>query len=130
RETRQLQRYVLSLARKDGSLGSRMHRVNRDCAVDRTLLRIQMTPGHLSAGAMSVSNLVGFLGGNVESVVADQSGLTGTFDIELDWSPDQTATDKPSLFAAIQEQLGLKLESERGPVDVIVIDHVERPTED
>lgn len=130
RETRQLQRYVLSVARKDGSLGPRLRRVSRDCAVDRTLCRIQMTPGHLTAGATSVSNLVGFLGGNVERVIVDQSGLTGTFDIELDWSPEQAATDQPSLFSAIQEQLGLKLISERGPVDVIVIDHVERPTED
>jgi len=130
RETRTLQRYVLSMARKDGSLGPRLHRVNRDCAVDRALCGIQMTPGHLSAGAMSMSNLLVFLGGNVEHVVTDQSGLTGTFDIELDWSPEQAATDQPSLFSAIQEQLGLKLESERGPVDVIVIDHVERPTED
>ena len=53
-----------------------------------------------------------------------------TFDIELDWSPEQTATDQPSLFSAIQEQLGLKLESERGPVAVVVIDHIERPSED
>jgi len=130
RETRQLQRYVLSVARKDGSLGPRLHRVSRDCAVDPTLCRIQMTPGHLAAGAMSVSNLVAFLGGNVERVIVDQSGLTGTFDVELDWSPEQATTDQPSLFSAIQEQLGLKLISERGPVDVIVIDHVERPTED
>ncbi len=89
-----------------------------------------MTPGHLTAGAMSVSNLVAFLGGNLERVIVDQSGLTGSFDIELDWSPEQAATDQPSLFSAIQEQLGLKLVSEHGPVDVIVIDHVERPTED
>jgi uncharacterized protein (TIGR03435 family) len=130
RETRQLQRYVLSVARKDGLLGPRMHRVSRDCAVDRTLCRIQMTPGHLTAGGMSMSNLVAFLGGNVERVVVDQSGLTGAFDIELDWSPEQAATDQPSLFSAIQEQLGLKLISERGPVDVLVIDHVEKPTPD
>ena len=65
-----------------------------------------------------------------DRVVVDRTGLTGRFDIELEWSPDQTATDQPSIFAAVQEQLGLKLESTRGPVDVLVIDHVERPTED
>jgi uncharacterized protein (TIGR03435 family) len=130
RETRQLQRYVLSVARKDGSLGPRLRPVSRDCAVDRTLYRIQMTPGHLAAGAMSVSNLVAFLGGNVERVIVDQSGLTGTFDIELDWSPEQAATDQPSLFSAIQEQLGLKLEPTKGPVEVLVIDHVEKPAPD
>jgi uncharacterized protein (TIGR03435 family) len=130
RETRQLQRYVLSVAGKDGLPGPRMHRVSRDCAVDRTLCRIQTTPGHLTAGAMSMSNLVAFLGGNVERVVVDHSGLTGAFDIELDWSPEQTAIDQPSLFSAVREQLGLSLGSERGPVGVIVIDHIERPTED
>jgi uncharacterized protein (TIGR03435 family) len=62
--------------------------------------------------------------------VVDRTGLEGRFDVELEWSPDQAATDKPSIFAAVQEQLGLKLESDRGPVDVVVIDHIERPTED
>jgi uncharacterized protein (TIGR03435 family) len=50
--------------------------------------------------------------------------------MDLEWSPDQSAADKPSIFAAVQEQLGLKLESAREPVDVVVIDHVERPAED
>ena len=62
-------------------------------------------------------------------VFVDRTQLDGRFDIDLEWSPDQTATDKPSIFTAVQEQLGLKLESSRGPVDVIVIDHIERPSE-
>jgi uncharacterized protein (TIGR03435 family) len=65
-----------------------------------------------------------------ERVVVYKTGLDGRFDVDLEYSPDQTATDKPSIFAAVQEQLGLKLESDTGPVDVVVIDHIERPTED
>jgi uncharacterized protein (TIGR03435 family) len=77
---------------------------------------------------MSMQNLIAFFGGNVERVVVDRTGLAGSFDVELDWSADQPDSDKPSLVAAVQEQLGLKLEAERGPVEVIVIDHVERPS--
>jgi uncharacterized protein (TIGR03435 family) len=63
-------------------------------------------------------------------IVVDRTGLKGPFTIDLEWSQDQTASDKPSIFTAVQEQLGLKLESSRAPVDVLVIDSVERPTPD
>jgi uncharacterized protein (TIGR03435 family) len=70
-----------------------------------------------------------FLSSTVERVVVDRTGLQGAFDVEIDWSSD-TSSDKPSIFTAVEEQLGLKLNFERNPVDVVVIDHVERPTED
>ena len=57
----------------------------------------------------------------------DKTGLTGVYDAELVWNDSE---EGPSLFTAIQEQLGLKLEAQRGPVDVLVIGHVERPTSD
>jgi uncharacterized protein (TIGR03435 family) len=72
--------------------------------------------------------------------VVDKTGLTGRYDFDLEWTPDETQFDgrmppikaensgKPDLFAAVQ-QLGLRLESAKGPVSVIVIDHVERPSE-
>jgi uncharacterized protein (TIGR03435 family) len=75
--------------------------------------------------------------------VVDQTGLTGKWDFTLKWTPDETqyavlggykapaaesADAPPDLFTAIQEQLGLKLESTKAPVDVLVIDHVERPS--
>ncbi|MBW8869185.1 MAG: TIGR03435 family protein [Acidobacteriales bacterium] len=63
-------------------------------------------------------------------VVIDKTGLTKHYDWELSWSPDAAQdTSKPSLFTALQEQLGLKLEHDKAPIDIVVIDHLERPTE-
>jgi uncharacterized protein (TIGR03435 family) len=69
--------------------------------------------------------------------VIDRTGLTGRYDFDLEFAPDESLwhgqfphpenTDKPSLLRAMQDQLGLKLNSTRGPVDVIVIDRVKRP---
>jgi uncharacterized protein (TIGR03435 family) len=70
------------------------------------------------------------LGNATDRIVVDRTGLQGGFAVDLEWSPDQTASDQPSIFTAAQEQLGLKLESTRGPVDVLGIDHVEKPTPD
>ncbi len=58
------------------------------------------------------------------SIVIDMTGLEGPFDVRLKWDADNE--NGPSLFTAIQEQLGLKLESRRGPMDVLVVDHAER----
>jgi uncharacterized protein (TIGR03435 family) len=72
--------------------------------------------------------------------VVDKTGLDGRYDFDLEWAPDESQfqgalarqspeSTKPGLFAALQEQLGLKLEAARGPIETLVIDHVERPTE-
>ena len=64
--------------------------------------------------------------------VIDKTGLTGKYSIKLTWTLDElqgTADPGPTLFAAIEEQLGLKLRSTKGPVDIIVIDQVEKPSE-
>ena len=72
--------------------------------------------------------------GALDRPVVDQTGLAGRFDLRLRWTPDEmhSATESsdapPDLFTAIQEQLGLKLVSTKAPVDVIVIDRVERPS--
>jgi uncharacterized protein (TIGR03435 family) len=70
--------------------------------------------------------------------VLDSTGLTGVFDFTLEWSADETqkllpqgetaptAGSGPSIFSALQDQLGLKLESRKGPVEVLVVDRVER----
>ena len=75
--------------------------------------------------------------------VVDKTALTGAYDIDLSWTPEQgppgpdgtapaasTSSDGVSLYTAVQEQLGLKPDAQRGPVDVIVIDSAQRPTED
>jgi uncharacterized protein (TIGR03435 family) len=75
----------------------------------------------------------------VDRSVLDRTGLTGTFDFSLEWSlaPDsaqplgsQPEDPGPTFLEALQQQLGLKLKSTKGPVDVLVIDHVEHPTVD
>jgi uncharacterized protein (TIGR03435 family) len=66
----------------------------------------------------------------IGDLVVDGTGLSGEYDFNLQWEPDQNAgATGPSLFAALQEQLGLKLESAKRSVPAIVIDHIERPTE-
>ena len=75
----------------------------------------------------------------LDRAVIDQTGLTGTYDFELEWTPDDSQfggnlprsvdSTKPSLFSAMQEQLGLKLEATKGLVAALVIDRVERPSE-
>lgn len=75
----------------------------------------------------------------LDRAVVDQTGLSGTYDFDLEWTPDEgqfggnlprsVESTKPSLFTAMQEQLGLKLEATKGPVQALVIDRVERPSE-
>ncbi len=69
----------------------------------------------------------------VEHDVLNRTGLLGKFDFQLDWTPDAgpcpapaDAPDRPSFAAALQEQLGLKLESTKGPAEILIVDHLER----
>ncbi len=78
--------------------------------------------------------LTTFLSNEVRHIVIDKTGLTGLFDFRLEWNrqatADATSSDEftnPSIFTALQEQLGLRLESANGPVEVLVIDHAEKP---
>jgi uncharacterized protein (TIGR03435 family) len=70
----------------------------------------------------------------VKRTVIDKTGITNRFDVDLRWNPDESAAAPsadpfPSIFTALQDQLGLKLESGRGPVEVLVIDSVSKPSE-
>jgi len=98
-------------------------------------------PGQIRVGGTPLSQVAMMLGGMTGRLVVDRTGLTGNWDFTLTFqaemrgqpgnndvpAPDSTA---PSIFTALQEQLGLKLESTKGPVDVLVIDRVEKPTAD
>ena len=79
---------------------------------------------------VSMTGLANFLDSELERPVIDKSGLKGGFDFKLEWSPDQTSDSTvPSIFTALQEQLGLRLESGKGPVEILVIDSIEKPSE-
>jgi uncharacterized protein (TIGR03435 family) len=168
-ETRDQPVYALVLARSDGKLGPKLKPSATDCAAEMAAARarggpppampafgepmkcgMRMGPGNLSAGSVSMAQLLGTLAMMVNRTVVDHTGLTGNYDLELSYTPDQltqrpegapagqpttvngVAIDPngPSIFTALQEQLGLKLDSTRGPVEVLVIDSIERPTED
>jgi len=85
------------------------------------------------ATKIDMKGLTGALSAIMRRTVIDKTGFTGTFDVNLEWTrdqgPDISSADAtgPSIFTVLQEQLGLKLESAKGPVEVLVIDHVEKP---
>ena len=102
--------------------------------------------GRLRAGGTTMADFATMISGTAQRVVIDKTGLTGYYDIALTYTPtgDQLPQgapppgapapppidpDGPSFFTAIQEQLGLKLDNQRGPVDVVVIDSIQQPTE-
>jgi uncharacterized protein (TIGR03435 family) len=87
--------------------------------------------GQLTTQKMSMTELANILTLDLKRPVRDETGLKGEFAFTLEWARglDESDGSKPSLFTAVQEQLGLKLESTKGPVEVLVIDRVERPSE-
>lgn len=87
--------------------------------------------GKLTAQGISMDRLAEQLTDELGHIVQDHTGLSGVYDFTLHYSDDDTSADSaaPSIFTAIQEQLGLKLESTKSPVSVLVIDHVEKPSE-
>jgi uncharacterized protein (TIGR03435 family) len=113
---------------------------------------MRMGPGTLSGGGTLIAQLAISLSPWVNRIVVDKTGLTGAYQVDLHWTPDQLPqggsgpggptlgnspsplppvdANGPSIFTAVQEQLGLKLDSTRAPVDVVVIDHVEQPAPD
>lgn len=97
--------------------------------------RMMWGRGRLSGEGVPIGDLVPPLTQELGRIVQDKTGLTGKYDIELRWTTDDAAPDSrsasdssgPSIFTAMQEQLGLKLESQKALVKVLLIDHVEQP---
>ena len=143
-ETRELPIYVLSVSKR----GSKLKPSAPDDPVAPTHPRSMMiTNGKVTANDAQLSMLVTVLSRTLGRTIVDKTGLTGNYDFTLEFAPEEggpqpgagaeaggappasPSDSAPSIFTALQEQLGLKLESTKGPVDVIVIDHIEKPAE-
>ena len=154
RDSREMPVYALIPARADARLGPQLTPATIDCAAlaaaarttgaapppplpnGRPACGIRTAPGMLMAGGSLLSDVARNLAGATGRIIVDKTGLRGRYDLELKWTQDPLqgssidAFEGGSLFTAIQEQLGLKLEAQRSPVDVLVIDSAERPAED
>lgn len=156
KEERELRAYALVLARRDGRLGPQIHPSTVDCAAwiaekrpradmggpssvtpsgKRPACMVMATRSFLSGGTRTIEDLAGTLQSMVSTPVLDRTGLTGTYDIDLKWTPTdlkagETASsdEGPSLFSALQEQLGLRLVSQKEKFTVFVIGGVKHPT--
>ena len=103
--------------------------------------RLDLSGAHMHGRRVSVSELTRALSLALGRIVMDRTGYMELFDVQLQFRPDETteampppppgAPDdfaNPSILEALQEQLGLRLESTKGPVEIIVVDHIERPS--
>ena len=111
---------------------------------ERPFCGVRLAPNQILAGGVPFAQLTQVLSQVTQRHVVDRTGLEGNFDVDLTFTPDRMPQgplppgvtlppidpNGPSVFTALQEQLGLKLESERAPIEVLVVDHVERPTPD
>ena len=159
-ESKELPVYAITLAKKDGKPGPQLVESKEGGCVQPDLSKppappepgkppmlhcgqMMMRPGHITAIAIPVGNMIPMLARFLGRTVVDKTGLTGHYDISLDWTPDPgmgmqlppgvtpppSDPDGPSIFAAFQEQLGLKLESQKGPVEMLVVERAEKPSE-
>jgi uncharacterized protein (TIGR03435 family) len=153
-ERRDVPIYALVAARSDGRLGPQLKASATECgpargrgsppvpiqAGDRPPCGIRFLIGNMSAGGVTMAQFANALSRIAGRIVLDRTGLTGGYDLDLTWTPDQMPAgpppglpfqppidpDGPSIVTAVQEQLGLKLDSQRGAVDVVVIDRLEK----
>lgn len=131
RETRQLNGFALVRAGSAQGLKTS----NVDCEVTESSVSecrdSTVGDGYIKISGASMSSLIAVLLPEVNAPIEDRTALTGRLDIELRWSRDPAASaELPSIYTAIREQLGLKLEPQRVPGDVFVIDSMRRPMTD
>lgn len=158
RETREIPIYALVVAGPGPPVGPDLRRARADCMAiaadaekrgiapqlpqpqgNRPACGTRSAPGLMMGTGVSMADVARNLAGPAGRMVVDKTGLTGAWDLDLKYVLDQppppvpglppAETDGPSLFTALQEQLGLKLESQVAPVDVLTIVSIERPSE-
>ena len=147
-EQREVAVYLMT-TRADGKVGAGLHRTSVDCSDDAAVDRARAAQkpgeplpcggftkaGEVAMGGATMNLLASMLSTQLGRPVLNRTGLDGRFDVTMTWSPnlvagaDSTSDDRSGLFTAVQEQLGLRLQSDRAPIEVLVIDHVERPME-
>jgi uncharacterized protein (TIGR03435 family) len=128
RESRELIAYVMRLD------GEPKLRLSPQISVPGSSPFSMTRPGELAGKQVTPAMLATVLSSQLGRPVKDQTGLVGVFDFTLQWRPDRADAsldaDRPSLFTALREQLGLKLEAQRAPTEVLVVDHLDlQPTE-
>ena len=158
KETKELPIFELVLARQDGRLGPQLRPAAVDCAARAAAAArgtpppaspgppgpgscgMNMNPVSVRGGGVTLAMLANILEGPAQRLVIDRTGLTGNWDLEVKYTPERSQLppgveppvpidwNGPSLFTALEEQLGLKLRPARGPVEVLVIDSVQQPT--
>jgi uncharacterized protein (TIGR03435 family) len=154
RETKEMPIYALVKSREDGKLGPRLRdSSNQSCSSppssgegkpgqlpEPTCGQIVYDWGQMKGIRTDLSALSAVLSGIVSRTVVDHTGLNGDFDLNLEWAPDDLTTANgadaaapaagvPSISTALQEQLGLKLNSQKGPVEVLVVDKAGKAAE-
>jgi uncharacterized protein (TIGR03435 family) len=127
-DTREMQEYVLGVD-KDGT------KLVAEPSTPAQNSGIQSTCGHMTGTHATMANLTVYLSRQLRRPVLDATRLTERYNFQLSWTPEpapcaDSVENAPSLFTALQEQLGLKLGTTKGPVEVLVVDRAERPTED
>jgi uncharacterized protein (TIGR03435 family) len=154
-EPREQSVFALVLSRRDGQLGEHLKKSNTDCklptaprtgpidlSVPNQCGVLMGGPGRINFRGVTMETIAAQLSSRVGRSVVDRTGLAGRFDLDVEFSPqplradspDPASVDRPtdaaaSIYTAIQEQLGLKLDSQKSSVDVTVIDSAERPVE-
>jgi uncharacterized protein (TIGR03435 family) len=148
RETREMPVFALVWSRADRRFGPSLRDSPLDCAGGRPPTTrsaaagdedwpdcsVKFTPGSLYIGGYRIAEFTRMLTPLVGRTIIDETSLTGRVKVRVDYRPQEragaAADDRPDLFAAIEEQTGLKLEGRRAQVEVLVIDRLERPTAD
>jgi uncharacterized protein (TIGR03435 family) len=133
-ETKQLPAYALVIAKPNQKTGPKLTEI-QPATLPNGLKDpggINMSRTEITAAGADMPNLLHLLQMQLGQPVVDRTGLTGHYNFVLKWTPDQDSASPdagPSIFTAVQEQLGLKLEPVKAPIPILVVDHIERPSE-